>query len=111
MRPARSIWVVVLASPFGRHLVVVGIFFWLFLHAVASALPRAAGSPPTSGVASLWVVVMTLGLLAVEVRRKRLEDFLAALGLSGMPLWGAALIGVGMLELFLWVAVAIAQAA
>jgi hypothetical protein len=54
---------------------------------------------------------MTLGLLAVELRRKRLKDFFAALGLSGMPLLGAALITVGILEVLRWVAMAIAGGA
>ena len=90
---------------------VVGIFFWLVMHAVASATAGVVGSPPTSWVNTVWVVAMTLGLLAVELRRKRLRDFLAVLGLSGMPLWGAALIGVGILETLLWVAMAIAGGA
>ena len=111
MRKPRSAFVVVLASPFGRHMVVVAIFSWLFLHAVASASPRAAGSPSTAWVDSVWVVSMTLVLLAVELRRKRLRDFLAALGLAGIPLLGAALIGVGILETLLWVALAIAGGA
>ncbi|MFV2006943.1 MAG: hypothetical protein ACC667_05830 [Longimicrobiales bacterium] len=106
--PPRSVWVVVLASPFGRHLVVVGIFLWLFLHAVASSIPRPIGFPASPWVNTVWVVAMTVGLLAVELRRKRLTDFFAALGLSGIPLWGAALIGVGILEAFLWAAVALA---
>jgi hypothetical protein len=111
--------VVVLASPFGRALVVVGVFFWLFLHAAASAISGAieaatAGgieSPATSAINSLWVVAMTLVLLAVELRRKRLREFLAALGLSGVPLLLAALIAVGILEALLWVAMAIVEAA
>ncbi|GMR11997.1 MAG: hypothetical protein BMS9Abin29_0184 [Gemmatimonadota bacterium] len=87
---------------------VVGIFFWLFLHAVAAAMAGAVGASPNSWVNALWVVAMTLGLLSVELRRKRLRDFLAALGLSGGALWGAALIAVGILETSLWVALAIA---
>ena len=102
-------WVVVLASPFGRHLVVVGIFSWLVLHAIASSIPRPIGSPASALGNTVWVAAMTLAFLAVELRRKRLRDFLAALGVSGMPLWGAALIGVGILEMLLWVARAIAE--
>lgn len=111
MRQPRYTWVVVLASPFGRHLVVVGIFFWLFLHAMASPILRAAGSPSNPWVNSVWVVAMTLGLLAVELRRKRLEEFFAVVGLSGMSLWGGLLLGVGMLEILFWVAMAIAGGA
>lgn len=107
MRIPRSTWMVVLTSPFGRHLVVVGIFFWLFLHVSVSTILRAAGSPATAWVNTVWVAAMTLPLLAVELRRKRLKDFFAALGLSGMPLLGAALITVGFLEILRWVALAI----
>lgn len=98
---------VVLASPFGRHLAVVGVFFWLFLYAVASSIAGTIESPANSWINTVWVVAMTMGLLAVEVRRKRLTEFFAALGLSGTPLWGTALIAVGVLEIFLWVAMAI----
>ena len=117
MRHPRSTWAVVLASPFGRHLLVVGVFFWLFLHAVAAGIAGVNGSSPHSwgttvwvmGGTTVWVMAMTLGLLAVEVRRKRLTDFFAALGLSGMPVWGAALIALGILEIFFWVVMAIAE--
>ena len=98
-----------MASPFGRHLVVVGVFFWLFLHTVAAGIAGVNGSPPHSWVTTVWAMAMTLLLLAVEVRRKRLRDFFAALGLSGTPLWGAALIAMGILEIFFWVAMAIAE--
>lgn len=111
MRMPRSTWMVVLGSPFGRHLVAVGIFFWLFLHVAASAILREGESPSTSWVNSVWAVAITLGLLAVELRRKRLKDFFAALGLSGVPLLGAALITVGILEILRWVAMAIAGGA
>lgn len=111
MRSRRSTSVAVLASPFGRHLVVVGIFFWLFLHAVASAILRAGESPSTAWVTTFWVAAMTLALLAVELRRKRLKDFFAVLGLSGMPLLGAAFITVVILEILRWVAMAIAGGA
>ncbi len=100
-----------MGSPFGRHLVVVGIFFWLFLHALASVMAGVGGSPATAWVNTVWVAAMTLSLLAVELRRKRLKDFFAALGLSGMPLLGAALITVGFLEILRWVAMAIAGGA
>ncbi len=100
-----------MSSPFGRHLVVVVVFFWLFLHALAAGIAGASGSPSTQWVNSVWVVAITLGLLAVELRRKRLKDFFAALGLSGMPFWGAALIAVGILEVFFWVAMAIVEGA
>lgn len=109
MRHPRSTWAVVLASPFGRHLLVVGVFFWLFLHAVAAGIAGVNGSSPHSWGTTVWVMAMTLGLLAVEVRRKRLTDFFAALGLSGMPFWGAALIALGILEIFFWVVMAIAE--
>ena len=109
MRHSRSTWAVVLASPFGRHLLVVGVFFWLFLHAVAAGIAEVNGSSLHSWGPTVWVMAMTLGLLAVEVRRKRLTDFFAALGLSGMPFWGATLIAVGILEIFFWVVMAIAE--
>ena len=98
-----------MASPFGRHLVVVGIFLWLFLHMVASWIPRPIGSSASPRANTVWVVAMTLVLLAVEFRRKRLTDFFAALGFSGVPLWRAALIAIGILEIFFWVAMAIAE--
>ena len=100
-----------MSSTFGRHLVVVGVFLWLFLHTVASSIPRPIGSPASPWADTLWVVAMTLALLAVEVRRKRLTEFFAALGLSRTMLLGAALIAVGVLEVFFWVAMAIVEVA
>ncbi len=104
MRARRPTWLVVSSSPFGRALVVVGIFFLLFLHAVAYAV----AIPHDSWLATVWVVVMTMALLAVELRRKRLTDLFATLGMSGAALWGPALIAVGLLETLFRVALVIA---
>ena len=107
MSTLRPAWVVVVTSPFGRALVVTGIVTWLFLHAVAYALAVASEVPPNSWATSFWVVVMTLALLVVELRRRRLRGLFAVLGVSGAPLWGAALTVVGVLEVVFRVASAV----
>jgi len=98
-------WLVIVTSPFGRGLVVTGIVAWLFLHGVATAI----GVPPNSAVSSGWVLVMTLALLAVELRRRRLRDLFAVLGVSGASLWGAAVITLGVLEVVFRLALAVME--
>ena len=104
----RAPLVVVAASPFGRALLFGGLIAWLFLHGVAYGMARQSDFPPVSGASSVWVVGMTLAIVAADIKRRRMAGLFAALGLSKAALWGSAVAALVLLEALLRVVLSVA---
>ncbi len=104
----RAPLVVVAASPFGRALLFGGLIAWLFLHGVAYGLARGSDFTPVSGASSVWVVGMTLAIVAADIKRRRMAGLFAALGLSKTALWGSVAAALVLLEALLRVVLSVA---